>query len=131
MTMSGSVEVKYLEWVKLELEVDSDYALARALGVTPQHISQIRKGRAGIGVLLATKIAEAVGVEPMAVIGATQLSQGKDADESSIWKKYIQHGAHAVALAGAVSILLGAVLPEKANAANGLAPAKSLIGNIH
>ncbi|MFZ4758923.1 MAG: DUF3693 domain-containing protein [Burkholderiaceae bacterium] len=54
---------EFLDLLRERLNLPSDYAVARLLGVTPQHVSRWRSGRGGFSDEQAAKVAELLGIE--------------------------------------------------------------------
>ncbi|MCC6143395.1 MAG: hypothetical protein IT368_06285 [Candidatus Hydrogenedentes bacterium] len=75
---------KYLDAAKEK--TGSDYATAKALGVTPQTISMARK-HGSISNELARKIAELIGCSPLDVIAAGEVA--KHPERRKNWEKWV------------------------------------------
>ncbi|MFZ4756692.1 MAG: DUF3693 domain-containing protein [Burkholderiaceae bacterium] len=54
---------EFLDLLRERLNLPSDYAVARLLGVTPQHVSRWRSGRGGFSDEQAARVAELLGIE--------------------------------------------------------------------
>jgi transcriptional regulator with XRE-family HTH domain len=54
---------EFLDQLRARLDLPSDYAVARLLGVTPQHVSRWRSGRGGFSDEQAARVAELLGIE--------------------------------------------------------------------
>ena len=60
--------VQYLDAAKRALGIESDYALAQHLDMTPQAVSKLRNRPLVMSNTTAAKIAEILGVDPLKVI---------------------------------------------------------------
>lgn len=77
---------QYLDEVKDRLELPSDYAIAKALGVTRAAISSYRTGRSMPDDLVCARIADALCIEPMEVIAAINYQRSKTDDARRLWE---------------------------------------------
>ncbi|WP_404989555.1 helix-turn-helix domain-containing protein [Caballeronia sp. LZ016] len=89
---------KYLDEVRDRLDLPSDYAIAKALGVTRSAISSYRTGRTVPDDLVCARIAAALGVEPMEVIAATNYQRAKTDEARTLWESIWGKAAGAIAL---------------------------------
>lgn len=109
---------QYLGEVKDRLELPSDYAIAKALGVTRAAVSRYRMGHSMPDDLVCARIAEILCIEPMEVIAATNYQRSKTDEARTLWESIWGKAAGAIALsliACAVGAL--AVVPSPARAA--------------
>jgi predicted transcriptional regulator len=108
---------QYLDAVKDRLDLPSDYALAKALGVTRAAVSSYRVGRSMPDDLVCARIAAVIGVEPMEVIAAINYQRAKSDDARSLWESIWGKAAGAIAL-NLIVCAVGslAVAPTPANA---------------
>lgn len=93
---------KYLDRCKAALAITSDYALAKALDVQTQRISNYRAERASADPEICIKIAEVLGIPPLTVIADVQREKARDAKTRDLWKKY--SSAAAILLATLLSV---------------------------
>ncbi|QGZ37756.1 helix-turn-helix protein [Pseudoduganella flava] len=77
--------VNYLDAIKTRLNLPSDYALAKRLGITQQAISNYRAGRSKMDDDVALTIAELLGVNPLAVIAAANAERAKTDEQRERW----------------------------------------------
>lgn len=80
---------QYLDAVKQKEKIDSDYGLAKFLGIKTQAVSNYRHGRSVPDDYVATKIAEALNLNPMEIITAVNAERAKrvkDAEKIRFWK---------------------------------------------
>lgn len=89
---------QYLDEVKERLDLPSDYAIAKALGVTRAAISSYRTGRSMPDDLVCARIAAALDVEPMEVISAINYQRAKSDDARKLWETIWGKAAGAIAL---------------------------------
>ncbi|TFE36551.1 helix-turn-helix domain-containing protein [Paraburkholderia dipogonis] len=109
---------QYLGEVKDRLELPSDYAIAKALGVTRAAVSRYRMGHSMPDDLVCARIASILDIEPMEVIAATNYQRSKTDEARSLWETIWGKAAGAIALsliACAVGSL--AVVPSPSRAA--------------
>lgn len=115
----------YLDAAKHQRGVESDYGLAKLLGVSKQYISDIRKSRALPGEELMIDIAVAAGVDPTQAL--MHLCYFRSRHDSKARKVYgdlygrLKGTSLVVAMALAASIVLGLVKPSPGQAENGSA----------
>lgn len=76
---------EYLELVKRKLNLPSDYALAKVLGVTRGAISQMQLGKSGLGDETAVKIAEILGVASARVLIDVHMERSKAPEVRAAW----------------------------------------------
>lgn len=106
--------VQYLDAAKRKLGVESDYALAKALGLTCQAVSRFRNGYGRLGNTTAVKLAEILGVPPMQVIADMELERGAD---TAVWLPYARRAAVLVLfLAGLAAATVGLDITPVASA---------------
>jgi transcriptional regulator with XRE-family HTH domain len=75
----------YLEAVKARRGITSDYALAKALHITPSTISGYRAGRSRIDDDVALTIAEILDLNPLTVIAAANAERAKTPEARARW----------------------------------------------
>lgn len=89
---------QYLDEVKERLNLPSDYALAKALGFTRASVSSYRCGRTYPDDLACARIADALGVEVMEVIAATNYQRSKTDEARKLWDGIWGKAVGAIAL---------------------------------
>jgi plasmid maintenance system antidote protein VapI len=95
--------VQYLNAAKRKLEISSDYALAKRLGITKASISLLVNGRSVMSNTTAAKIAEILELDPLRVIADMELERGTN-DE--LWRRIARKVAGVVlpvAIAGSIA----------------------------
>jgi transcriptional regulator with XRE-family HTH domain len=110
---------QYLDEVKGRLELPSDYAIAKALGVTRAAISSYRNGRSMPDDLVCARIADALGVEPMEVIAAINYQRSKTDEARVLWESIWGKAAGAIALSLTVCAVGLSVAPTSKAAESG------------
>ena len=75
----------YLDAVRKRLDLPSDYALAKRLGITQQAVSNYRVGRSKMDDDTALAIAEILEVNPLAVIAAANAERAKTPEQKARW----------------------------------------------
>lgn len=86
--------LEYLSAVKVELGITSDYALAKALGVSKNSVRNWNAGICGFNENTSRKIAEILNVHPAFVVLDMQREHARDDETRSLWDE-IQQGFHA------------------------------------
>lgn len=105
---------EYLDAVKAKLNLETDYKVAKALGVPDSLMSKYRRGKSVPGPLTGFKIAEILGDQPAAVIADLERERAEKMEKSgdvSEWDGLIKKIGGGVA-----SILLVASMGLGANA---------------
>ncbi|MBY4945092.1 hypothetical protein K6V92_00440 [Cupriavidus respiraculi] len=77
--------LQYVDAVKAKLNLPSDYAIAKALGVTRAAVSSYRNQRTFFDDLTAVRVAEILGLNPMEVIAAANRERAKSEDARRVW----------------------------------------------
>ncbi len=75
----------YLAACKARLGIDSDYALAKALGITQQAVSSYRSGNSKINDDVALKVAEILQLHPLQVIAAANAERARTPEAKARW----------------------------------------------
>jgi len=79
--------VQWLDAIKRAKGLSSDYAVAKALGVTAQVVSHYRAGRRAFDPYMAVKVAELVGVDPMQVIASAEAERARNDEQRAFWRR--------------------------------------------
>jgi predicted transcriptional regulator len=108
---------EWLDQAKRKRGLASDYMLAKSLGVQTSVISHYRARRRFLDAMMAAKVAELAGVDPIQVIASAEAERAKSQDVINFWKR----------LAACVVIAAGTgaagAVPSPAQAAQASAPA--------
>lgn len=78
--------VEYLDAVKVKLDLPSDYALAKVLGLTHTSIIAYRNGRSALGIETSMKIGEILKLDGHAIYADGQIERAKNPQISDFWK---------------------------------------------
>jgi transcriptional regulator with XRE-family HTH domain len=78
--------VQYLDAVKKRLDLPSDYAAAKALGVTRSAVSLYRNGKSVFDEATAARAADILGLDPLEVISACKAESAPDAFMRKVWE---------------------------------------------
>jgi len=79
--------VQWLAEVKRQHQIESDYALAKLLGVTRQAVSGLVNGHSAMDTYTAAKVAELVNVDPMKVIASAEAERARNDEKRTFWRK--------------------------------------------
>ncbi|CAJ3022172.1 helix-turn-helix domain-containing protein [Burkholderia pseudomallei] len=79
--------VEYLDAIKVRLDLPSDYAVAKALGLTRAAVSKQRLGHSVFDDTTALRVAEILGVDPMEVISAANAERARDEETRRLWER--------------------------------------------
>lgn len=82
--------LEYLAACKKRLGIESDYALAKALGVSQTGISNYRTGRSRIDDNVALTIAQILGVNPLVVIAQANAERARTPELRAKWLGIIE-----------------------------------------
>lgn len=77
--------LQYIDAIKLRHGIESDYAVAKLLGVTRGAVSSYRVGRTFFDDLTALRAAELLGLNPLEVIAAANAERAKSDDARRTW----------------------------------------------
>ena len=78
--------VQYLDALKKRLDLPSDYAAAKVLGVTRAAVSAYRNGNSVFNETVAIRAAELLGLDPLEVIAACKAESAPDAHVRRVWE---------------------------------------------
>lgn len=97
---------------KIKLKITSDYALAKALKIPTQRISEYMEGKRNPNTYAAVKIAECLGLDPICLIAEFEEMSAKNERERSFWADFQQRAKHPLkgfilALICIASLLIG------------------------
>ncbi|WP_060013245.1 helix-turn-helix domain-containing protein [Burkholderia ubonensis] len=77
---------QWLDAVKARLDLPSDYAAAKVLGVTRSAVSAYRNGRATFDDDVAFLVADILDVNPLEVIVSSRAERAKSEDQRHAWE---------------------------------------------
>jgi plasmid maintenance system antidote protein VapI len=105
-----------LDKAKSRANLASDYALAKAIGITAGNLSNIRKGRTHPSNEQAVQIATLAGLDEMQVIAEIELRTANTPKKKEFWTHYIEsRGLTACITLTALAVTI-AITPEPASA---------------
>lgn len=84
---------EYLEKIKARLNIKSDYALSKSLGVTRQTISRYQKGYGQFDDAIAIRAAKLLGINPGVVILDMHRDRAQSIELKNAWQE-ISNGFH-------------------------------------
>jgi transcriptional regulator with XRE-family HTH domain len=93
--------IDYLKKVKECIDISSDYALAKKLGVTKQTISGYMNGSRVMDDYIAAKVADVLKINPLRVIAEANAEREKDSQKAEFWRK-LASGAQGAVLGSAL-----------------------------
>lgn len=92
---------EYLDIAKKVMQIESDYELAKRLEVTSGEIHKIRHGYRSMPLIIATKIAITINIDPMSVIADVEAQSEKKPKKAEFWRSFLLragmggYGSHA------------------------------------
>ncbi|MES2249225.1 MAG: hypothetical protein V4645_18235 [Pseudomonadota bacterium] len=113
--------------------IESDYRLAQVLGVVNSAVTNWQAGRSSPDDVMAAKLAEMAGQDPLAVIAELHAARAKTPDAKQLWMKMamqLRHAVAAVMMACGVAMILLAPNPQGAQAATSPIDGGAL-GSVH
>jgi plasmid maintenance system antidote protein VapI len=81
---------EYLDDIKKKLAITSDYALAKALGVSKQTVSRWSQGKGHFDDEIAVRVASILGLHPGIVILDTHHARAKTPAEATVWMEIFE-----------------------------------------
>ena len=85
--------VEYLNETKKKLGITSDYALAKALGITKQQVSNYQRLHVKPDEYACTRIAVALGADPAKVIAEIAVEWEKNEKKREFWLNFLSRAA--------------------------------------
>lgn len=79
--------VEWLDKAKEKLKLDSDYKLAKIIGINASSISNIRKRDAGIDNYIASRLEDILEIRQMTVIIDLEKQKAKTKERKEYWEK--------------------------------------------
>lgn len=80
----------FLDAIKTRHSLPSDYALAKALGITHQMVSGYRAGKVFLGDSTAIQVGKLLEIDPAIVTAAAHLERAKKDDEKAVWNSILE-----------------------------------------
>jgi predicted transcriptional regulator len=82
--------IHYLDAVRDKLPTRSDYAVAKALGVSKQAVSRYMKGTGYFDDYVAIRVAELLKIDPLQVIADVNMQRTQNAEVRAVWKGLLE-----------------------------------------
>jgi plasmid maintenance system antidote protein VapI len=109
--------IELMEKAKKRANIESDYALAKAMGLDRKIISAWRNGKRHPSTEEAVQLATLAGLDEMMVIAQIEYESANKPEKKRFWKHYIE--SRGITAIGAMVILGGSLLiapdPSEAN----------------
>lgn len=96
----------YLDAVKAQLNIASDYELAKRLETGNGPIAEIRKERRAIPLDMAFKIAITLNLDPAQVVADLAEQREKNEKRREFWRSFLSRAAYGVAAIGCTLALI-------------------------
>jgi len=84
---------EYLSAAKARLNIESDYALAKRLGVSPQSMTGYTDGSRNIPLDMAYKLAITLELDPAMVVADLEQQREKNPQRLEFWRGFISRAA--------------------------------------
>lgn len=84
----------YLDAVKAQLNIESDYALAKRMGVTRGQIVHFRNESRPIPMAMVFKIAITLEIDPAYVVADLEEQRAKNPEKREFWRGFLQRASH-------------------------------------
>lgn len=107
---------EYLDAAKARLNIESDYALAKALELPPQSIPAMRKGTRNVPLDVAFRIAITLEIDPAQVVADLEEQREKNEKRRGFWRSFQSRAACMVA---ALSLTLALLLSATSGSVQG------------
>lgn len=80
----------FLDRTKQKLGIESDYALAKELGISREYLSQFRVGKRAISDEVALKVAKILGISPVQILAVAQAERAKNPEIQAAWNGLLE-----------------------------------------
>lgn len=104
---------KVLDLAKEKLGISSDYALAQKTGIRKEYISMYRDGKRTPDAYACAKLADAIGVDPLALLAQVEAATEKNEARRNYWRALCERVGVAVLSVFIVTVTL---IPGQADA---------------
>lgn len=99
--------IEYLREAKEKLNLESDYALAKKLGIERGAISQYQLNKRVMDDYTASKIAEILNIPAMMIIAAANAEREKDEGRKEYWQDFYKRlGGYAASIIFSVTLIV-------------------------
>ena len=104
--------IEWLDAVKARLDLPSDYAAAKVLGVTRQSTSGWRNGRQTFDDEVCLRVAEILEVDPFEVLANIKIERIKDEERRAVWTRALEKFSEGFRTLVLRANACGAMLPQ-------------------
>lgn len=115
---------EYIDAAKARLNVSSDYAIAKVIGVPKQRIGDWRTGKRPVPALIAVKLAIILERDPAAVIAELELEREKDPKAQAFWRDFLSRARTAIGATLAVIFIAAALIAAPGGRFGGADPTR-------
>lgn len=125
--------VEYLDEIKRQYRLTSDYQVHKLLGVSKQSITHYRNGHSSFADDVAARVAMLLKLDPLRVLADVHAERAKSEAARAVWRMIAARAAQTAAILLAVCAANLAAVPSSAEArtVNGLRGALDTERNIH
>lgn len=99
--------IDYMNQVKRRLEIESNYALAKALGITQQAVGAMMSGKTTMGDATALKVADILKIQRALVLADVHAEREKNPELAAVWRSLVDK------LALGFDVLMSCTTPRK------------------
>ncbi len=78
--------VEFLDALKRQHSIESDYGVSKLLGITRQRLSNYRSGRDFFGDEIASQVAQMLGLDPGYVMACAHAERAATAEIRAVWE---------------------------------------------
>lgn len=96
----------YLDAVKAELNVGSDYELAKRLQCRSNHVAEYRSEKRGMPLDVAFRVAITLKLDPASVVADLEEQSTKNEKRREFWRSFLSRAAYGVAAIGCTLALI-------------------------
>lgn len=109
----------YLDAVKAQLNIQSDYELAKRLEVGRGRIVEMRTGTRPVPIDVAFKIAITLQLDPSQVIADLEEQREKNAKRRDFWRSFLSRASMGIAALACTLVLIFSAMSGSAQGASG------------
>jgi hypothetical protein len=88
----------YLDAVKAQLNIATDYELAKRLEVPRGHVAEYRNGKRGVPLAAAFKLAIALQLDPAQVVADLEEQREKNTSRRDFWRGFLSRASTVIAV---------------------------------
>lgn len=97
---------EYLDTAKAQLNITSDYALAKRFECPSGHIAEVRNGKRHIPLDIAFRLAITLNLDPAAVVADLEEQREKNERRRGFWRSFISRAGSVLTLTACTLALL-------------------------